>query len=305
MIHWIPFYIEKYERDTKDLTLVEHGAYLKLLLHCWGTGQGVPLDEPSIFRIASAFTREEQEAVRKILDKFFVKKSNGFFNKTAQKILKEQNEKRRKLSDNGRRGGLAKAKAIAKDLPKQNSAIKEIDKDIDLDKNNHDLKKYKRPKNTAFSDQHLTLAKLIFDKIQELNPGHKEPNFHDWANEIRLIEERDGHPPSDVWELFLWAHQDPFWQKNILSPGSLRRHWDKLVIQRNTNKPEPQKIPEPKWKRLKQARFVVPFYEKRKVLDLNEFSDQPVNIGGVLYFVHKRNDSEQYAVNDLVPEKEG
>jgi uncharacterized protein YdaU (DUF1376 family) len=105
MNHWIPFYIGDYERDTKDLTMIEDGAYFRLLRYCWTTGQGLPLDEMTIFRIAAAFTQEEQEVTRKILGKFFTKKSTGFFNKKAQEIAKKQKEKMEIFKKNGSLGG--------------------------------------------------------------------------------------------------------------------------------------------------------------------------------------------------------
>lgn len=125
MSHYIPFFIGDYDRDTKDLTMIEHGAYFALLRHVWATGQPLPLDETLIFRIASAFTDQEQDAIRKILAKFFTKKSTGFFNKKALEIFKKQAEKIETLRKNGSRGGIRKkANAIANatNLLEQNSS---------------------------------------------------------------------------------------------------------------------------------------------------------------------------------------
>ena len=91
-------------------------------------------------------------------------------------------------------------------------------------------KKYK------FSETDLRLAKDMFAKIRAINPNHKEPNFEDWANTIRLISERDGKSYQDIFDLFCWANQDDFWKANILSPSSLREKWDKLWIKMSTTK---------------------------------------------------------------------
>lgn len=91
-------------------------------------------------------------------------------------------------------------------------------------------KKYK------FSETDLRLAKDMFAKILAINPNHKEPNFEDWANTIRLISERDGKSYQDIFDLFCWANQDDFWKANILSPSSLREKWDKLWIKMSTTK---------------------------------------------------------------------
>lgn len=58
----------------------------------------------------------------------------------------------------------------------------------------------------------------------------KEPNWADWANEIRLMSTQDGHTHKQICELFAKANRDPFWCKNILSPSKLREKWDDLTL---------------------------------------------------------------------------
>lgn len=58
----------------------------------------------------------------------------------------------------------------------------------------------------------------------------KEPNWADWANEIRLMNTQDGHTHKQICELFAKANRDPFWCKNILSPSKLREKWDDLTL---------------------------------------------------------------------------
>lgn len=88
-------------------------------------------------------------------------------------------------------------------------------------------------KKFSFTEMDLAMAKDMFARIQKLNPNHKQPNFEAWANDIRLLSERDGKSHLEIIELFEWANQDRFWQANILSPRKLREKWDVLVLQRN------------------------------------------------------------------------
>jgi len=88
-------------------------------------------------------------------------------------------------------------------------------------------------KKFSFTEMDLAMAKEMFAHIQKLNPNHKQPNFEAWANDIRLLSERDGKSHPEIIELFEWANQDRFWQANILSPRKLREKWDVLVLQRN------------------------------------------------------------------------
>lgn len=87
--------------------------------------------------------------------------------------------------------------------------------------------------------EYLELAGWMFSLIRKLNPKHREPKLSDWANDIRLIVERDHRTPDEIRGLFAWANGDAFWKANILSPGTLRKQWDKLTIQRSNNRAKP------------------------------------------------------------------
>lgn len=86
-----------------------------------------------------------------------------------------------------------------------------------------------------FSEGDFETSKWMFEKILKLNPKNKPPKFNDWANEVRLMRERDKKSLPEIREMFAWAHSNDFWRKNILSPGKLREKWDMLAVQRNTS----------------------------------------------------------------------
>lgn len=75
------------------------------------------------------------------------------------------------------------------------------------------------------------LALAQFEEIQMNQPHAKEPNFQKWANDFRLIVERDDRTVEQITYLMKWAMGHSFWHSVILSPSSLRRHWDRLVAQ--------------------------------------------------------------------------
>lgn len=169
--------------------------------------------------------------------------------------------------------------------------------------NQVNLKKTSCPKKLRFSDAHLEIANYIFQKIRELNPEHKQPNLEKWAEEIRLMEERDKRPLDAIKELFSWANAHAFWRKSILCPTSLREKWDRLQIDKTCSQPA-QIDKRPYWQKLKDARFVVLTYDPRKQIDLDDFQAEPINRGGVLYFRHLYDPEVEYAVNELQPEKQ-
>lgn len=85
----------------------------------------------------------------------------------------------------------------------------------------------------SYSEEDLKAAHWIFGLIQKLNPSSRAPIFESWANDIRLMRERDGRELREICELFRWANQDAFWRSNILSPSKLREKWDQLAIKRS------------------------------------------------------------------------
>jgi hypothetical protein len=74
------------------------------------------------------------------------------------------------------------------------------------------------------------LASRLSNKIKENNPTSKEPDHEKWANEFRLMIERDNRTEEQLKYLIDWCQQDSFWKTNILSPKNLRKHFDRLVL---------------------------------------------------------------------------
>ena len=93
----------------------------------------------------------------------------------------------------------------------------------------------KTGKKFVYTDDDLRAANWIFGLIKNLSPNIKTPAFENWANEIRLMRERDGRSHKDICELFKWANQNEFWASNILSPAKLREKWDQLEIKRKAS----------------------------------------------------------------------
>jgi hypothetical protein len=41
----------------------------------------------------------------------------------------------------------------------------------------------------------------------------------------------DGRTPERIEAVIEWSQRDPFWSMNILSPASLRKHFDRLELE--------------------------------------------------------------------------
>jgi hypothetical protein len=83
-----------------------------------------------------------------------------------------------------------------------------------------------------FDEEDMAIARWMHDLNAELQPGRKPPKYETWANHIRLMRERDGRTRQEIRDLYVWCHQDEFWQANILSPSKLREKWDDLTLRK-------------------------------------------------------------------------
>ncbi len=103
-LHWYARYFDAYLRDTKHLTLLEHGAYNLLLDHYYQQKGDVPYDLARLARVCNAFADEEQKALAKIIDEFFTidGRSGKIRNRRADEEMKiafEISDKRRSAAN--------------------------------------------------------------------------------------------------------------------------------------------------------------------------------------------------------------
>lgn len=109
----------------------------------------------------------------------------------------------------------------------------EEDKEIDKEKN-------KKPSCQKFSTSDLENAKLLFELMLLNNPSAKEPNLEKWANDFRLMREKDNRTDEQIKYLINWTQKDDFWSTNILSPSKLRKQFDALVVKIKKEKAKTQ-----------------------------------------------------------------
>lgn len=75
------------------------------------------------------------------------------------------------------------------------------------------------------------LANRLFENILKNNPNHKKPDLQKWADDVRLMMERDKRPYDHIEFLIDWVQDHSFWRKNILSISKLREQFDRLVLE--------------------------------------------------------------------------
>lgn len=80
----------------------------------------------------------------------------------------------------------------------------------------------------------VALAKHMLECIRKRDPEYKEPNIQVWAREMDLMLRLDGRTPEEIKKLSGWSQKDSFWCKNVLCPEKLRKQFDRLRAEINS-----------------------------------------------------------------------
>jgi uncharacterized phage protein (TIGR02220 family) len=123
---FMPIYTGDYQRDTRHLSMMEHGAYFNLLMHCWDQKGPIPLDERRAFAIANARSSEEMGAVRNVLAEFFVRMEDGHYNKRMADEIRRAEALSDARAQAGKRGGIARAAKKSKDIRDAQANAKQL-----------------------------------------------------------------------------------------------------------------------------------------------------------------------------------
>lgn len=226
-MHYYQFNIGDYAKSTKHLDPIEDLIYRRLLDLAYDTEKPLLKDVNKIARLIGMKTHLEE--TQAILDEFFKLTKNGYCQKRVQAEINKYHAKACSSRENGKKGGRPKKTQQVNLANPEETQPKAKQEPITT--NHKPIKEPPKSKN-KFSDADYQSAVFIDDKIKELTGSVKPVNLESWANEIRLMRERDNRAPREIGELFLWANNDPFWRSNILSPSKLRAQWDKLKLQR-------------------------------------------------------------------------
>jgi len=106
-----------YVRDTGDLTLEQHGAFILLLAHLYSTGRPIPAvamqGHMPTHRICRCATDAERAAVDYVVDRFFELTPDGYKNRKAAEVIEDQEKKSTKGRENANRRWHGNATAYA------------------------------------------------------------------------------------------------------------------------------------------------------------------------------------------------
>ncbi|NLH40692.1 MAG: hypothetical protein GX448_02540 [Planctomycetes bacterium] len=95
---------------------------------------------------------------------------------------------------------------------------------------NKNEKNEKNEKKDAHADA-WRLGEVLLGSILESKPDFRRPSLERWARDMDRLLRLDGRTPERIEAVIRWCRTDPFWSANILSPASLRKHFDRLELE--------------------------------------------------------------------------
>lgn len=104
MNYW-PRWIGAIRKRTNKLSLAQMGAYDRLLDEYYAEEKPLPSDLTECYRIVGAISRDEQQAVRDVLERFFVPTDGGYRNERADEEIEVALPKIAAAQANGKMGG--------------------------------------------------------------------------------------------------------------------------------------------------------------------------------------------------------
>jgi len=87
------FFVGDYLRDAGHLSLLEHGAYRRLIDLYMTSGEALPFDLPRLYRLLHATSKEEQAAVNVVIEEFFLMKGSTLTHRRCDRELAWQSDR--------------------------------------------------------------------------------------------------------------------------------------------------------------------------------------------------------------------
>lgn len=119
---WYAFYPADYQRRTAGLTMVQDGAYRRLMDQYYLTGDPLPANADELLRICRAFADDERAAVTHVLARFFVLSDDGWHHERIDSELARRAGLSQTRANAGKKGAdktNGKRSANERQMPKQ------------------------------------------------------------------------------------------------------------------------------------------------------------------------------------------
>jgi uncharacterized phage protein (TIGR02220 family) len=171
-VNYYPHHIGDYLRDTSHLTALEDGTYRRMLDLYYASEKPLPTDFDWLTRLVRAREEPEREAVKFILDKFFVKHEDGWHNKRADEEIRKGRVRAKVARTNGKRGGRPITRRVIPGLAKPNPT----DNPVESSQNQNQNQNQRSKSNVGLKPDALQVLSFLNEKTgRNYEPG--DPNI--------------------------------------------------------------------------------------------------------------------------------
>lgn len=126
-MNYVELWIGAYMKDTQGLKLVDHGAYLRLLLLCFAIETGISADPKQVCKDLGITRVSERKAVAKILHIYFPIGEDGLrHNSRADKEIAKFQRRAAIAKANGKKGGRPNPAGSDKNNPAGKNQITQL-----------------------------------------------------------------------------------------------------------------------------------------------------------------------------------
>ena len=242
-MHYYKFNIADWSLHTGHLSVEEEAVYFRLINHYYDTEVPIPkITQPVIRRLRLG---SHAEVVAIILEEFFTLIGDLWHHKRCDLEISAYHAKAETNQANGKKGGRprgSKKESKPSNKPKITQSVNSGNPDVTLTTNQEPLttnqedtlepdgsKDIALPKNERPELQdYYTTANYIWKLVQPITKSNQEPNFDNWADDIRKLHTIDKRDLSDICKVMKWANADAFWRTNVMAPAKLRKQFDIL-----------------------------------------------------------------------------
>jgi uncharacterized protein YdaU (DUF1376 family) len=116
-MNFYKFHLGDYYKKTSHLSMLEDGAYRRLMDAIYLREGPLPADREQVHRLVKAFTKAEKTAVDLILAEFFVLTDAGYTNARCDEELSETKERRERARQSGLASGRSRKRSTTVERP--------------------------------------------------------------------------------------------------------------------------------------------------------------------------------------------
>lgn len=188
-MHYYPFNIGDYRRQTNHLTLLEHGVYKALLDTYYLTEEPLCSDIAKLMRSHCVRTAEEEKALENVLADFFILTNEGYTHKTCDEVIKEYRTKSEK------------AKAAANARWSKKNPGKKCQNNADASKVNADASK--TDADAMQSDSSSNANGMLTNNQEPITNNQEDKDLSAKADDDPLSNHGD-QPVDQAYEIFIY-----------------------------------------------------------------------------------------------------